>query len=93
VRIPVGFATAQLVSLSHLFDSDKRFGMLDRTMVRRYLDYESAQPVLRCEAPVLCAHSLNAQNQLRRQTEKAGRVSLNRRVQRVVESSDPVLIP
>lgn len=43
-----------------LFDSDIRFGLLDRLVVRRYREYESVHPVLRCEAPVLCAHSLDA---------------------------------
>lgn len=52
-----------------LLDSDERFGLLDRTMVRRYGEYESVHAVLRCEAPVLCAHSLNAQTQPRRQHE------------------------
>ena len=68
-----------------LFDSDKRFGVLDRMVVRRYVEYESVRPVLRCEGPVLCAHSLNAQTQPRRETEEAERVSSTRRMQRLVD--------
>jgi len=57
--------------------------LLDRTVVRRYLKYESVHPVLRCEAPVSCAHSLNTQTQPRRQTEEAEQVYLaSRRMQR-----------
>ncbi|XPS72260.1 hypothetical protein M3J09_004427 [Ascochyta lentis] len=40
---------------ANLFDSDKRFGLLTRVVVRRYHEYESVHAVLRCEAPVLCA--------------------------------------
>lgn len=51
-----GYQSTLLVSFSQrfFFDSDGRFGLLDRTVVRRYLKCESVHPVLSCEAPA-CA--------------------------------------